>query len=163
MPQKKYRLEVVLDVRDKKRNEAAQFVALCRQKLAGEELELERRKNVLAECRLKILGAKKKMTEEFDNGTMAGSIVAHRNFVETLKENEQILQENVEQQKVNIKIAEQNLEDAVDKLAEAAKELKVIETHKDNWKQTQKRKFEKKEQKLSNEIGAILHQRSEKL
>lgn len=163
MPQKKYRLEVVLDVRGKKRDQAAQFVAICRQKLADEELELENRKNILADCRRQIYEAKGKMLAEFDDGTMAGNIVAHRNFVESLKDHEQILQQNVETQKINVGNAEQVVEDAVDKLAEASKELKVIETHKGNWKQTQKREFEKKEQKLSDEIGAILHQRSEKL
>lgn len=163
MRKKKYRLSVVLDVRAKKRDEAARFLALRRQELLEAEKELARRLNFLEKCRQEKVEASERMTTEFDDGTSAGSIVAHRDYLNILKEREQELIASVEEQKRVIRRAEEAVDEALDLLAEASKELKVIEKHKEKWKSSQKQEEEKQEQKLSDEIGAILHQRSEKL
>ncbi len=163
MKKTKYRLEVVLDVRGKKKNEAAQFLAMRRQELFEAEQELLRRQKFLEDCRRQIFESKEKMMAEFEKGTSAGNLVAHRNYIEVLKEREEALILSVNEQKENIKRAERAVDEAIDKLAEASKELRVIEKHKDKWQQRRKKEFEKHEQKLSDEIGAILHQRSEKL
>lgn len=162
MRQKKYRLQVVLEVREKKKNDAARFVAKRREELFQAEKELSRRKYLLGECRQQQFDANKKMMSEFDDGTAAGNIVAHRNFLQVLKEKEQELLISFEEQKVNVKNAEIAVDEAIDKLSEASKELKVIEKHKENWVETKKIEVKKYEQKLSDEIGAILHQTSDK-
>lgn len=163
MRPKKYRLEIVLDFREKKKQEAARFVALRRQELLEEEQELSRRKGILNDCRRQIFEAKKKMMTEFDEGTSAGKIVSHRNYLQDLKEREENLKIAVEEQKINVQKAEQAVEVALEKLTEAYKELKVIEKHKEKWLEDNKKDEHKREQKLNDEIGAILHQRSEKL
>ena len=163
MPQKKYRLEVVLDVRGQKKIKAAQFLASRRQELLDAEDELERRKGYLEDCRQEIIKLNDKMMSELDIGTSAGNLVAHRDYHYVLKEKEETIELSIAEQKTNVQLAENNVEDAIDKLADASKELKVIEKHKKNWSDNKKRESIKKEQKLSDEIGAILHQHSEKL
>ncbi len=163
MRQKKYRLEIVLDFREKKKNEAARFVAQWRRELFEAEQELNRRKNFLEDCRRQIVESTKKLMSEFDDGTSAGNIVSHKNYMQVLKMREEELKISVQEQKLIVQKAGQALEEALEKLAEAYKELKVIEKHKEKWKEDQKREFLKREQKLNDEIGAILHQRSEKM
>ena len=163
MRQPKYRLEVVLDARGRKKDEAARFVAVRRQELLQAEDELKRRINFLEDCRRKQKEAHEKMMSEFNAGSQAGNIVAHRNFLQVLKDKEEELLFLVEEQKIEAKKAEERVDEALDLLAEASKELKVIEKHKEKWKEAVKREREKQEQKISDEIGAILHQRTDKL
>ncbi len=163
MKQKKYRLEIVLNVREKKKDEATRFVALRRQELVETEQELIHREIILNKCRQQIFDAGETMISQLDLGTSAGNVVAHRNFIKTLKEHEKQLIISVEEQKINVKNAENAVEIALEKLSEAYKELKIIEHHKEKWQQNQKFEIQKNEQKLNDEIAAILHQRSEKL
>jgi len=163
MRKTKYRLEVVLDVRSKKKDEAAQFLAICRQELREAKRELERRKVFLEDCRKQMADARKRMMTEFGDGTSAGNIVAHRDYLGMLKSREQDIIESLEEQSVVIKNAEKAVDDALEKLVDASKELQVIEKHQEKWKKSIKRKANKDEQKLNDEIGAILHQQSDKL
>lgn len=163
MRQKKYRLQVVLKVREKKKDEAARFVAKRREELFEAEQELLLCKSFLKDCRQQISDANNRMMSEFDDGIAAGNIVAHRNFLQVLKEREQELIISVENQKAEVRKAEIAVDEALNKLSEASKELKVIEKHKDRWIETKKTELKKRDQKLSDEIGAILHQNSKKL
>ena len=163
MRQKKYRLEIVLNVREKKKEDAARFVARRRQELLEAEQELIRRERFLADCRRQLADANEKLTSEFSAGAPAGKIVSHRNFLQVLKEREEALNASVGEQRNNVRYAEQLVGEALEILAEAFRELRIIEKHKENWQATQKLESQKREQKLNDEIGAILHRRSEKL
>jgi flagellar export protein FliJ len=44
-------------------------------------------------------------------------------------------------------------------LVEAAREVRVIEKHREGWQERQRREAARREQKLNDEIGAILHER----
>jgi flagellar export protein FliJ len=163
MRQKKYRLEIVLNVREKKKEEAARFVARRRQELLDAERELNRREKFLAACRRQLVETNDKLMSEYSAGAAAGKIVSHRDFLQVLKEREEILKKSVAEQINNVRYAEQLVEEALAQLAEAFKELRIIEKHKEHWQATQKQESQKREQKLNDEIGAILHRRSEKL
>lgn len=163
MRQKKYRLEVVREVRNRKKEDAARFLAHRRQELFDAEQELVRRNTFLAECLNQKSVADQNMMAEFGAGTSAGSLVSHRDFLQTLKERVEELKLHVEEQRQIVEQAEDAVEQALELLTDAAKELKVIEKHKEKWLKTQKLEFDKNEQKISDEIGAILHQRSERL
>lgn len=163
MRQKKYRLEVVLEVREQKKDEAARFVAYRREQLAESEKELMRRQSFLEDCRKQKSEANRKMMNDFGDGTSAGNIVSHRNYLQILKEREEELKLAVDEQIINVQNAVLAVDDAISKLADASKEVRVIEKHKEKWKKDQKYETDKREQKLSDEIGAILHQRSKKL
>jgi flagellar export protein FliJ len=102
------------------------------------------------------------MFTELSGGTRAHNITAHKDFLSRLKETESELEAAVEQQRQMVANAEREVAQAREKLIEAAKDLKAIEVHKSNWKIAERTADARREQKISDEIGAILHGRRER-
>jgi flagellar export protein FliJ len=161
MTVKKYRLETVLGIRNRAREEAARQVALRLQHLQTAEDELARRQRRLQACYEQQNTAQTAMNEQLRGGIQASSIIAHQNFLNDLRKLEAELKNDVEKQISAVTKAERELEAARDKLIDAARELKSIEVHKANWQETQQKAKTRRDQKISDEIGAILHGRRE--
>ncbi|MBC7796465.1 MAG: hypothetical protein H7Z37_06310 [Pyrinomonadaceae bacterium] len=157
MAKEKYRLQVVLEMREKLKKEAAQFVVLRRQQLAAAEEELERRKQAVFDNLQMQRDAQDTMFSELNAGAEARFALSYRIHLADLREDEIVLRENVTKQEKAVEQAEKEVERALELLAESAKEMKVIETHKDNWRTDKRRESERREQKLNDEIGAILY------
>jgi flagellar export protein FliJ len=162
MKPKKYRLETVLEIRGRAKDEAARQVAVRLEQLARAEAELNRRLKELENCREQRRQAQNAMFTELSGGTQAHNITAHKDFLSRLKETETELEAAVEQQKQAVANAEREVAQAREKLIEAARDLKAIEVHKSNWKIAERTLETRRDQKLSDEIGAILHGRRER-
>lgn len=161
MKAKKYRLQTVLAMRGRAKDEAAKLVALRYEQLAQAEQELLNRQRNLQTCYEKQTQAKTAMNDELDKGIQAKGVITHRLFLKDLRDQEIELKESVEKQKTAVKRAEDEVEAAREKLIEAAKELKAIEVHKENWTTAEKVEQNRRDQKISDEIGSILHGRRE--
>ena len=161
MKAKKYRLQSVLNIRSRRRDEAARIVALRFEQLALEQEELSRRRGDLQACYEKQNTAQTAMNEKLDSGIQAKGIVAHRSFLDDLRNLETRLKTAVEDQITAVARAEKEVETAREKLVEAAQELKAIEVHKENWQTAERTGQVRRDQKISDEIGSILHGRRE--
>jgi flagellar export protein FliJ len=159
MKAKKYRLETVLEIRNRARDAAAQQVALRLGQLQLAEDELNRRQLNLQACYERQNQAQLLMNEELSKGIQARNILAHQNYLNDLRKIEIDLKAAVEKQIQAVAKAEKEVESAREQLIESARELKSIEVHKANWKTTEKTRENRREQKISDEIGAILHGR----
>jgi flagellar export protein FliJ len=159
MKAKKYRLQTVLNIRSRAKEEAARLVALRLEQLAAAEEELARRQRALQACYDKQNRTRAAMNEELEKGVQAKGVVAHRIFLKDLREQESELAAAVEKQKSTVKQAEEEVEAARRKLVEAAQDLKAIEIHKENWLTAERTEEKRREQKLSDEIGSILHRK----
>ena len=159
MPKNKYKLQPVLDVRDRAKQEAMRRVAQRRAQLAEAEAELARRERALEECRAQQAEARAKMLNEMEPGAEAGHLVTHRTHLADLRNTEGELLSSVEQQHAAVARAEGELETALAALVEASKEVRAIEKHREDWGQRVRRTEQRREQKLSDEIGSILHGR----
>jgi len=161
MKAKKYRLETVLGIRNRAREEAARQVALRLGQLEQAETELNLRQKKLQACYEQQNKAQTAMSEELSQGIQARNILAHQNYLNDLRKLEIELKNDVEKQIQAVTKAENELEKAREKLVETARELKSIEVHKANWQVAEQKVQTKREQKISDEIGAILHGRRE--
>lgn len=159
MKAKKYRLQTVLNLRGRAKDEAARLVALRYEQLAQAEEELLNRQRNLQSCYEKQTQAKTAMNNELDKGIQAKGVVSHRIFLKDLRDQEIDLKAAIEKQKTAVKRAEDEVEAAREKLIEAAKDLKAIEVHKENWQIAEKIASNRREQKIGDEIGSILHGR----
>ncbi len=159
---KKYRLQTVLDIRGRAREEAAKNVALRMEHLAKTEAELKRRQKTLQNCYERQSAAQKAMQEDLIQGTQTQNVLGHKTFLNDLKSLEKEILESIEEQKKTVAKAEREVEWAREKLLESAKDLKVIEIHKENWSNTEKVVAERKTQKISDEIGSIIYNRRDK-
>jgi flagellar export protein FliJ len=161
MKAKKYRLETVLGIRNRAKDEAARLVALRLQQLQAAEEELARRQMKLQACYERQNQAQGAMHEELTKGIQARGILAHQNYLNDLRKLESELKTDVEKQIQTVTKAEKELEAAREKLVESARELKSIEVHKANWQAFEQKQQTRRDQKISDEIGAILHGRRE--
>lgn len=159
MPKNKYKLQPVLDVRDRVKQEAMQRVVQRRAQLAEAEAELARREQALEGCRAQQIEARAKMLHEMEPGAAARHLVTHRTHLTDLRNTEDELSNSVERQKSVVERAQGELENALAALVEASKEVRVIEKHREEWGQRVRRAEQRREQKLSDEIGSILHGR----
>jgi flagellar export protein FliJ len=159
MKAKKYRLETVLGIRNRAKDEAARQVALRLQQLQAAEEELNRRQMKLQACYERQNQAQTLMNEDVSKGIQAQNILAHQNYLNDLRKIEIELKADVEKQINNVSKAENELALSREKLVESARELKSIEVHKTNWQLTENTQQVRREQKISDEIGAILHGR----
>lgn len=159
MQSKKYRLQKVLEVRNLAKNESARLVAHRLQQVEEAENELSRLQKKLQACLKRQNQAKTLMNAELNKGLLAHKITQHRNFLDDLKKREIEIKSEVEKQRKVVKKVEKELETARSKLVETTREMKVIETHKSNWQTSENSKNNRREQKISDEIGTILHRR----
>ena len=155
----KYNLQRLLEMRERARDQAAIYLGECKRQLAFAENELEKRKKSVEECRREQIKIQNALTGKSNAGIKANEIVRFRQYLIDLREKETLLLKAVEDQKAVIAREEKKVEKAFDELAESAKELKVIEKHRENWQIENKKTAERREQKSNDETGAILHER----
>ncbi|MET0753989.1 MAG: flagellar FliJ family protein [Pyrinomonadaceae bacterium] len=155
----KYNLQRLLEMRERARDQAAFYLAECRRQLAIAENELENRKQAVEACRNEQIEIQNSLAGKSGVGIKANEIVRFRQYLIDLREKEARLLKAVEDQKAVIAREEKKVEKAFGELGEAAKELKVIEKHRESWQIEIKKDAERREQKSNDETGAILHER----
>lgn len=159
MPKSKYKLQSVLDVRERVKQEAARRVAARRAQLAEAEAELSRLQRLVTECRARQESARANMLAQLEGGTQAHRVVSERMHLADLREQERELTERVVEQQKVVALAESEVESALSALVEASKELQVIEKHREEQARQARRAEQRREQKLSDEIGAVIYGR----
>jgi hypothetical protein len=99
------------------------------------------------------------MMEKMHGGATAYHVLVSRTHLKDLRRSEQELLGEVEQQRAVVGRAERELDRAIIALIETSKEVQVIEKHRQHWREQMQREQERGEQKLNNEIGAIMYGR----
>ena len=160
MPDKeKYKLQRLLEMRERKREDAAIYLGKCRDQLELEELELVRRNQAVEDCRQEQIQTDKQMLHGSMKGIKNLELVRYRQRLSDLRDSEQNLLNSVKEQEGVVRKAEQTVAKALDDLHEAAKEVKVIEKHRENWENVKRLETKRLEQKRNDEIGTIMHNR----
>ncbi len=77
-------------------------------------------------------------------------------FEQRLKDDEAQVALDIERQKEAVKVAERLVEQRRREMAEAAKELKAIEKHKETWQKQVKHERQQREELTQEEIGKRL-------
>lgn len=154
-----YRLQTLLEMRERAKEEAEQAFSaaikeLEKEKLALKQLEaeLEKRK---AERKQKVMAY---LNEVMAKGSGINGMNMMSRFEQRLKDEEAQVALDIERQKETVKVAERNVENKRREMAEAAKELKAIEKHKENWQKQVKAERQQREELTQEEIGSALFQ-----
>jgi flagellar biosynthesis chaperone FliJ len=153
-----YRLQALLDIRTRAEEEAKEAFSEAvkaaekeRQALAGMQQELERKK---AERKARVAAFLQEMTAK--GGGISGFQQMGR-YEQRLKDEEVQLALEIERQKEIVAQAEKLVEQRRAEMAEAAKEKKAIEKHRDNWKAQVRKEQMAREELNQEEIGNTLH------
>jgi flagellar biosynthesis chaperone FliJ len=153
-----YRLQTLLEMRERAREKAEQafsdaIKALEEQKagLKRLEQELEQRK---AERKQKVMAHFQQVMARGTAGPNGFTMM--NRYEERLKDEEAQLALEIERQKEAVTAAERLVEQRRREMAEAAKELKAIEKHKENWQKQLRAERQAKEELNQEEIGNTL-------
>lgn len=157
MPQ--YRLETLLEMRARAKEEAEQAFSAAIKALEKEKQELKRLEDDLerrkAERKQKVMAY---LNEVMAKGAGINGMNMMARFEQRLKDEEAQVALDIERQKEAIKVAEKLVEQRRREMAEAAKELKAIEKHKENWKKQVRYERQQREEMTQEEIGSALFQ-----
>ena len=157
MPQ--YRLQTLLEMRERAEEAAKEAFSEAMRALAKEQKELKRLEDDLVRRKEE----RKAKVQAYLAEIMAKGIVGisgmnqMNRYEERLKDEEAQVALDIERQKVAVKEAEQLVETRRMEMAEAAKEKKAIEKHKENWQKEVKKAREAREELNTEEIGNALH------
>lgn len=162
MGEGKYRLQSVMDARERAKRDAARALALRRAQLEDAEEELANRIAAVSRCRQQQRDARAKMLDEGARGAEARRLVEYRTHLSDLRAKEEELADAVARQRLAVARAEREVETALTNLAEASKEFSVVEKHREHWREDRRRDAVRREQKLGDEIAATLRRRERK-
>ncbi|MEW6433486.1 MAG: flagellar assembly protein FliH [Myxococcota bacterium] len=153
-----YRLQALLDIRIRAEEEAKEAFSAAvkalekeKQALVTMQKDLERKK---AERKAKVAAFLQEVTAK--GGGISGFQQMNR-FEQRLKDEEAQLALEIERQKEMVVQAEKLVEQRRAEMADAAKEKKAIEKHRDNWKAEVRKERMAKEELNQEEIGNTLH------
>ena len=154
-----YRLQTLLEMRQRAKEDAERRFSEAMQALAKEQKELKRLEEDLERRKQE----RKEKVQAYLAEIMSKGVVGINAFnsmnlyEERLKDEEAQVALDIERQKEAVKAAERFVEEKRLEMAEAAKELKAIEKHKENWAKEVKRERDMREEMAQEEIGNALH------
>lgn len=154
----KYRLQPVLDSKEKKKQDAEKLLADARSELARQQDILKQREQDVARAMEKKEMFSSDFMKKMEGGMDTSKIAQGKAYLEVLKQNIVTAKKRVEEQAKVVQGCEQKVQNAVLKLTEATKEMKVIEKHKENWAEAVKKDVEFKEEKEQEEIAQNLYE-----
>ena len=155
----RYRLSPLLEIkkRIKKKAEIALAKALIR-------LEQEKKKlKKLEEEKEQIIRRRKECRRELHQKVCEGQAIARDgsvrvNFLRKLEEDEKKKDEEIKNQKQVIEDCELQVKRAKRDYIDAAKELRVMEKHKELWWKKVQKEISRREEQEMDELGNVIHQ-----
>jgi flagellar export protein FliJ len=152
-----YRLQALLDMRARAKEDAEQAFSAAVKALEKEKAEQKRLEQELEQRKAE----RKQKVEAYLQQVMArgggiNGLTMMNRFEERLKDEEAQLALEVERQQEAVKVAEKLVEQRRREMAEAARELKAIEKHKENWAKQIRAERQAREELNQEEIGNTL-------
>ncbi|MFP2932843.1 flagellar assembly protein FliH [Pyxidicoccus sp. 3LG] len=152
-----YRLQTLLDMRARAKEEAEQAFAAANEALKKEKVELQR---LIDELERRKRERKEKVAAYLKEVMAKGAGINGMNmmarFEERLKDEEAQVALEVERQREAVKVAERLVERRRQEMSDAAMELKAIEKNKETWQKQVKHERQQREELNQEEIGNAL-------
>ncbi|MBS4168168.1 type III secretion T3S chaperone [Parachlamydia sp. AcF125] len=152
-----YPLQQVLQVKEKRVEEAERIVA-------DKQAALQKEKEILAkreEERDKVLTHMKAKMEqlryEMDHGTTSPKIQQMRVYIKVVQERLKVEEKKVADQKEQVAVAEKNLENAKAELKRKRQEVDKLMTHRKDWLLELKKEEEIVEGREQDELGSVMY------
>jgi hypothetical protein len=154
----KYRLQPILEEKERLRDEAVRFLNKKKEELAIEVARLEQLEAELQQA----IERKDRMVEEYNTNMFQGKYTVDEIKIRKVHIEDAIMQieevrQSVHRQKKAVERAEIEVQKAEDALIAASKELQVMEKHKENWERALKEEAMKKEARELEEIAQTMY------
>jgi flagellar export protein FliJ len=152
-----YRLQALLDVRERKKEEAEKVLGAA---VAAHKAELDKQRQMEEEL-ARMVARRELKTREYSDKAMRGEMSAQdvvdaNTYIERLKEQEEAQKNAIEAQKAVVAQKDEEVDAARGALVKATQEVKALEKHKeklvDDWKKEQQAKEEEVMDELAQQI-----------
>lgn len=159
MAKQKYRLEPILKMKERGRRNAEIQLAKALKALKEEEAKLSRLNEKKTEIGRKRNRARHEMGNKVSSGqSRIRESQFHLSYILKLKEDEEALDKEIEEQKEAIELAKNKLKRARRDYLDAAYELNVMQKHRELWLKKQNLALNALESKQMNELGNTVFQ-----
>jgi hypothetical protein len=154
----KYRLQPVLEEKERLKEEAVRFLMKKKEELAAEQAKLARIEEELRQA----IERKDRMVEEYNTNMFGGKYTVDEIKVRKIHIEDAIfkieeIKQDVARQEKAVDRAETEVHKAEDALIFASKEVQVMEKHKENWLRALKEEEMKKEARELEEIAQTMY------
>lgn len=153
----KYRLQIILDKRQKLKEDAEKLLADAQKELEGERTKEKECVQAVEDAKQKKENAKIELNQKIMEGKLSiEKVRMGKDHLKSLDFEIKKAQEKLEQQRERVKEAEAFVEQRRSELVEKTKDYQAIEKHKEKWVQNVKREIETAEQNEQEEVGNVL-------
>ncbi|MEQ8273135.1 MAG: hypothetical protein RMA76_11130 [Deltaproteobacteria bacterium] len=159
----KYRLQTLLEIRERAEEDAKQAFAAAMAQLKQEQDLLQELKDELE----RMIEDRHRRREEYANKLASGEMkvtdqAAAYRFIDRLKEKEVEQKGRIDAQRENVREAEKHMKRAQDALIQATQDLKALQKHKENWEAQVKKERAMREAEQLDEIAQTIYQQRNK-
>ncbi|MEQ9498446.1 MAG: hypothetical protein RIT81_16345 [Deltaproteobacteria bacterium] len=159
----KYRLQTLLEIRERAEEDAKQAFAAAMAQLKQEQDLLQELKDELE----RMIEDRHRRREEYANKLASGEMkvtdqAAAYRFIDRLKEKEVEQKGRIDAQRENVREAEKHMKRAQDALIQATQDLKALQKHKENWEAEVKKERAMREAEQLDEIAQTIYQQRNK-
>lgn len=158
-----YRLQTLLEIRERAEEEAKQVFAAAMAQLKQEQDTLQEMKDELE----RMIADRHRRREEYAQKLASGEMkvtdqAAAYRFIDRLKEKEVEQKGRIDAQRENVREAEKQVKRAQDALIQATQDLKALQKHKENWETQVKKERAAREADMLDEIAQTIYQQRNK-
>ncbi len=155
----KYRLQPLLQIKERARQRAEILLAKAIARLEREKKQLKK----LEEEKQKIIARRKEVRRELHEKMLSGNAQARDsqirgNYLQRLEEDQKKKETEIEAQKKLIEECEVQVKRSRRDYIDAAKELRIMEKHKELWRKKLDLELSRQEEKEMDELGNVIFQ-----
>ncbi len=152
--QPEYRLQVLLEMRQRKKEEAEKGLGAA---LAAHKAELDKQQQMEAEL-ARMVQKREQRKREYSEKAMRGAMSARdvagaQTYLERLEEQEDVQKGAIEAQKGVVAERQREVDAARAALVKATQELKALEKHKEKFVDDWKKEVQAKEEEVMDELA----------
>lgn len=152
-----YPLKQIIDVKQRRVEEAEKVVREKRSALEKEQQKLAEREAEYKKVKDHKDDKLKQLRETMDAGTTSPKIQQMKNYLKTVDEKLKVEEKKLKEQQEQVKIAEKNLEQAKLELQRKRQEVDKLLIHKKDWEKEKRKELEIIENREQDELGSIIH------
>lgn len=153
----KYRLQIVLDKRQKAKENAEKLLGEAQKALEGERKKEADCVQAVADAKQRKEDARNELNQKILEGQLSiDKIRMGKDHLKSLDFEIKKAEQKLEEQRLKVKEAELFVEQRRSELIEKTKDFQAIEKHKEKWAENLKKELDNAEQNEQEEIGNVL-------
>lgn len=156
---KKYRLQILLVVKERTKKKTELELARAIKKLEEEKQKLKKLQDEKKQIERRIREEQGEMRRKVASGhARIKDPQVHLSYIRKLRDDLEEVERRIEDQKDKVRQAEKHLARCRNDYVLAAQDLNMMQKHKELWEKKQQRALNLEENKQMNELGNVIYQ-----